>query len=78
MRPGMFSSSHTLKGELIKIEGGDYVMKNHSGERLRLHVEEGTKIQGDPQAGDRIEAHVNDFDTATMIKTVRETKASSR
>jgi sporulation protein YlmC with PRC-barrel domain len=78
MRPGLLSGSHSLKGELIKIEGGDYVMKDHSGQRLRLHIEEGTKIQGDPQAGDMIEAHVNDFDTATTIKAIRQAKASSR
>ena len=68
MRPGMLTSPHTIKGELVKIDGGDYVLNNDAGQRVRLHIENGTKIHGDPKAGDKIEATVNDFDTATSIK----------
>lgn len=69
MRPGMLSERHTIKGELLKIDAADYVIKDHAGERVRLHLENGTKIHGDPKAGDMIEATVNDFDTAISIKT---------
>jgi sporulation protein YlmC with PRC-barrel domain len=68
MRPGMLTSHHTIKGELVKIDGGDYVLNNDAGQRVRLHIENGTKIHGDPKAGDKIEATVNDFDTAISIR----------
>ena len=64
----MLTGHHTIKGELVKIDGGDYVLNNDAGQRVRLHIENGTKIHGDPKAGDKIEATVNDFDTATSIK----------
>jgi sporulation protein YlmC with PRC-barrel domain len=69
MRPGMLTTNHIMKGELVQIDGGDYVLKNDAGQRARLHIENGTKIQGDPKAGDKIEATVNDFDTAISIKS---------
>jgi sporulation protein YlmC with PRC-barrel domain len=69
MRPGMLSEHHTIKGELLKIDAGDYVIKDQTGGRARLHLENGTKIQGDPKAGDMIEATVNDFDTAISINS---------
>jgi len=69
MRPGMLSEHHTIKGDLLKIDAGDYVVKDQTGEHVRLHLENGTKIQGDPKAGDTIEATINDFDTAISIKS---------
>ena len=69
MRPGMLSEHHAIKGELLKIDAGDYVIKDQAGGRVRLHLENGTKIQGDPKAGDMIEATVNDFDTAIAINS---------
>jgi hypothetical protein len=36
---------------------------------VRLHLENGTKIHGDPKAGDMIKATVNDFDTAISINS---------
>jgi sporulation protein YlmC with PRC-barrel domain len=68
MRPGLSTDRHTIKGELIRIDAGDYVLKNDAGQRVRLHIENGTRIHGDPKAGDKIEAAVNDFDTAISIK----------
>jgi len=69
MRPGMLSEHHTIKGELLKIDAGDYVIKDQTDGRVRLHLENGTKIQGNPKAGDMIEATVNDFDTAISINS---------
>jgi sporulation protein YlmC with PRC-barrel domain len=68
MRPGMLSDSHTIRGEVHKVVGGDYVIKDVSGERVRLHVESGTKMNRVPNVGDRIKAEVNDSDTAIVIE----------
>jgi sporulation protein YlmC with PRC-barrel domain len=69
MRPGMLSEAHTITGEVLKIVGGDYVIKDPSGERVRFHVENGTRINRAPNVGDKIEATVNEFDTAISIKS---------
>jgi len=69
MSPGLLTEHHTVKGELLKIDAGDYVIKDEAGERIRLHIESGTRIFGAPKVGDKIEATVNDFDTAISVKT---------
>jgi len=69
MRPGMLSDTHIIMGQVQKIVGGDYVLKDSSGERMRVHVENGTKMNRVPNVGDKIKAKVNDYDTAMVIET---------
>ena len=69
MRPGMLSDTHIIMGQVQKIVGGDYVLKDSSGERIRVHVENGTKMNRVPNVGDKIKAKVNDYDTAMVIET---------
>jgi sporulation protein YlmC with PRC-barrel domain len=69
MRPGKLADMHIVMGQVQKIVGGDYVLKDPSGERIRVHVENGTQMNRVPNVGDKIKAEVNDYDTAMVIET---------
>lgn len=64
----MAAGSQTVKGDLLKIEGEFYVVKDASGKELRLHVDKSTKVEGDVKAGDKIEAQATDKGHAISVK----------
>jgi sporulation protein YlmC with PRC-barrel domain len=70
MSPGTSSGAYMVRGELLKSDGGDLVVKEPSGKRVRVHLEEGTMMNRVPNAGDMLEAEVNEFDTARWVKTL--------
>ncbi|MBI4400893.1 MAG: hypothetical protein HY581_04610, partial [Nitrospirae bacterium] len=56
------------KGDLLKIEGEFYVVKDAAGKEVRLHVDNSTKLEGNIKAGDKIEAQATDKGHAVSIK----------
>jgi hypothetical protein len=48
--------SQTVKGELLKIEGEFYVVKDTADKEVRLHVDKTSKLEGSFKAGDKVEA----------------------
>ena len=65
---GQTAGAQTVKGELLKIEGENYVVKDASGMEIRLHVSKETKAESLPQVGDKIEAQVTAEGHATETK----------
>jgi hypothetical protein len=61
-------SSKTVQGEVLRIEGEFYVVKEASGKEVRLHVNKDTRLDGAPKAGDKIEAQTTADGHATSIK----------
>jgi hypothetical protein len=57
-----------IVGDLLKIEGEFYVVKDASGKEVRLHVNKDTKVVGNIKAGDKIEAQATDKGHAASIK----------
>src|SRR3982074_281386 len=49
----------TIKGELSRVEDGNYFVKVKDGKQVRLHTDKTTKMMGEVKKGDRIEAKVN-------------------
>lgn len=70
MSPGIASGSYMVKGELLKSDGGDLVVKEPSGQRVRVHLEEGTMMNRVTNVGDMLEVEVNEFDTARSVRSV--------
>jgi hypothetical protein len=60
-----------IKGEVLKIGKGNYVIKDMAGKALRLKVDAGTRIEGDPKVGDRIEAEMSSKRRAASIKKMK-------
>jgi hypothetical protein len=57
-----------IKGDLLKIEGEFYVVKDAAGKEVRLHVDKTTKMEGAVKEGDKIEAQATDKGHAMSIK----------
>jgi hypothetical protein len=60
--------SQTVKGDLLRIEGEIYVVKDTSGKEVRLHVDGSSKLEGTFRSGDKIEAQTTDKGHALSIK----------
>ena len=58
----------TVTGDVLKIEGEFYVVKDMTGKEVRLHVDKTSKLEGSFKAGDRIEAQVTEKGHALSIK----------
>lgn len=54
------SGLQTVQGDVLKIEGDSYVVKDMTGKEIRLHVDKTTKLEGSFKAGDKIEAQVTE------------------
>ena len=63
-------STQTLQGDLLKIDGEFYVVKDMSGKETRLHVDKTTKLEGTIKAGDKVEAQATEKNHAVSIKHV--------
>lgn len=60
--------SQAIKGDLLRIDGEFYVVKDTSGKEVRLHVDGTSKLEGTFKAGDKIEAQASDKGHALSIR----------
>jgi hypothetical protein len=60
--------SQAVTGDLLRIDGEFYVVKDTSGKEVRLHVDGTSKLEGTFKAGDKIEAQASDKGHALSIK----------
>jgi hypothetical protein len=60
--------SQIVKGDLLRIDGDFYVVKEPSGKEVRLHVDGTSKLEGSFKAGDKIEAEASAKGHALSIK----------
>jgi exosome complex RNA-binding protein Csl4 len=58
----------TVKGDVLKMEGEFYTVKDMAGKEIRLHVDKNTELEGSFKAGDQIEARATEKDHALSIK----------
>jgi hypothetical protein len=65
----------TIKGELSRVEDGNYFVKAKDGKEVRVHTDKTTKMMGKIQKGDRIEAKVNEKNHALSIRSAQGTDA---
>jgi len=61
-------NTQTIKGDLLKIDGEFYVVKDTAGKEVRLHVDKTSQLDGTCKAGDKIEAQATDNGHASSIK----------
>jgi len=59
----------TIKGELLRVEDGNYFVKVKDGKEIRLHTDKTTQMMGEIKKGDRIEAQVNNQSHALSIRS---------
>ena len=64
-------NTQTVKGDLLKIDGEFYVVKDTAGKEVRLHVDKTSQLDGTFKAGDKIEAQATDKGHASSIKQAK-------
>ncbi len=62
--------ANVIKGELVRIEYGDYFVKGQDGKEVRLTIDKKTQMMGQLKKGDRIEAKVDEQNHALSIRQV--------
>ena len=60
--------ARTIKGELFRVEDGNYFVKVKDGKEVRLHTDKTTQMMGEIKKGDRIEAKVSEQNHALSIR----------
>jgi hypothetical protein len=58
----------TIKGELFRVEDGNYFVKEKDGKEVRVHTDKTTRVMGEIKKGERIEAKVNSENHALSIR----------
>jgi len=66
-------SSHTIKGEVLSVEGDTYYLQEPDGKAVRLHTDQTTRKIGNIYQGARVEAEVNDRGHALSIRSSEST-----
>ncbi len=61
-------STQTVNGDLLKIDGEFYVVKDMAGKEIRLHVDKTTALDGALKVGDKVEAQATEKNHAASIK----------
>ena len=59
-----------IKGDLVRIDYADYVVKEKDGNEVRVHTDKKTQIMGQLKPGDRVEAKVDDQNRALTIRSL--------
>jgi len=57
-----------IKGVLVNVDYGDYIIKEKDGKEVRVHIDKKTQIMGQVKKGDRVEAKVDDKNSALSIR----------
>jgi uncharacterized protein YdeI (BOF family) len=70
--PKQQTTASVVKGELLKIQGEFYTVKDSSGKEVRLHVNKETKMDSPVNVGDKIEAERTASDHALSIKLAQD------
>ena len=58
---------HIMQGDVLRVEGPNYVVKGLDGKEVSLHADNTTVKTGNIKAGDRIEAKFNEQNHALSI-----------
>ena len=69
MTGGQSTGGKTIKGEVLRVEGDNYFVKEKDGKEVRLHTDQTTQKMDNINQGDWIEAKVNDQNHTLSIRT---------
>jgi len=58
---------HTIQGHVMRVEYGEYVVKEKDGKEVRVHTDKTTQMMGQVKKGDRIVVKVDDQNHALSM-----------
>ena len=67
-------SIDTVTGEVLRIDGNDFLVKRFNGKEVRLHLDANTQMTEIIGLGDRIEARVSDVNERKHVLSIHQLK----
>ena len=67
-------SSQTATGDLLKVDGEFYVVKEMSRNEIRLHVDKTSTLDGSINVGEKVEAQATEKNHAVSIRHLQPKK----
>ncbi len=67
VNPGQAQGFRIVQGEVLKMEGNTYLVRDETGKEIRLTITKDSKIEKAFEVGDRIVAQVSDQGVVTLI-----------
>jgi hypothetical protein len=67
LNPGQAQGFRIVQGEVLKMEGNTYLVRDETGQEVRLTVNKDSKVTTAFEVGDRIVAQVSDEGIVTLI-----------
>ena len=64
------AQAKVIKGDLVRIDYGDYTVKDKDGKEVLVHIDRKTQIVGQIKKGDRVEVKVDDHNNALSIRSL--------
>ena len=68
--PSRLEQAKVIKGVLVNIDYGDYVVKQKDGQEVRVHIVTKTLTMGQLRKGDRVEVKIDAQDNALLIRSL--------
>jgi hypothetical protein len=62
------AGTQTIQGDVLRIDQNNYVIRDARGQEIRLTVDAGTRIEGKPQVGDRVQVEISSGNRAAAIR----------
>jgi hypothetical protein len=59
-----------IKGDLVRLDYGDYIVKDSEGKEVRVHMTKKTLIMGQVNKGDRVEVKVDEKNNALSMRSL--------
>jgi len=63
---------HTIKGEVLRVDGDDVLVRVYGGKEVSLRVDSATETDGGIGRGDQIEAKVREVNDKTTVLSLRQ------
>jgi hypothetical protein len=64
------AEAKVIKGDLVRIDYGDYIIKESDGKEVRVHTTKKTQSMGQLSKGDRVEVKVDEQNNALAIRSL--------
>jgi uncharacterized protein YdeI (BOF family) len=60
---------HTIEGQVLKIDGSTYTVRDSAGRELRIHVDQNTQSDSTIKVGDRVKARIGHVPTDVYARS---------
>jgi cold shock CspA family protein len=64
------AQAKVIKGDLVNIDYGEYIVKDQDGKEVRVHTDRNTQMMGQLKKGDRVEVKLDNHDKALSIRSL--------